>query len=275
LTQPTNKPDPSRRPPTIPYAGGVAPSPAAAATAPPAPPPPPRPITPAAKRRSWAEPVVRFWVLATLALIGIGGWFVTKQFMASRDEQRLIATGTVVTATEIEVNGDSRIGGTFPPGSSVTLKFDWQGQTMDVYGALTSNDFIINGHTVLLHVNPNDPTDWTDRQQPEPLGRRLIAGAVVIPAALITALAALILRRRVLRAWRDGEPALFTVVETRHSALAPLSHTVLCVAAVGRDRTVVTVYLPSKFPRPQAGEVLWLIHRPGKAKAAIAATAFE
>ena len=223
----------ARRPPTIPYGGGAAPMPAAAANAPPPPAPPPRPVTPAANRRSWTEPLVRFWILATAGLVAIGGWFVTQQSLASRSEQWLIANGTTVKAVLIETDGDSRIGKKSPPGSPCTLKIDWQGQTVDLHGTLTSNAFLTNGETVSLHVDPNDPTDWTDRQTPEPLARRLIAGAVIIPAALITALAAVWLRRRVLGVWREGNAALYTVLEMRHSALAPLSHSVRCVVNTG------------------------------------------
>jgi hypothetical protein len=219
--------------------------------------------------------LVRFWILATAVLLAIGGWFFTQQFMSSRSEQWLIAHGEAVNAVLIEVNGDSRTGAKFPPGSPCTLKFDWQGQAVNVHGMLTSNDFLINGQTVQLRVDPNDPTDWTDRKEPEPLAHRLIAGAIIIPAALITALAAVFLRQRVLRVWREGQPFLFTVVDTRYSALAPLSHTVRCVVSTGRDSTIITVHLPMRSPRPQRGEVLWLIHPQGKPKAAIAARAFE
>ena len=274
MTQPPN-PDSARRPPTIPYAGATAPIPADADGAPPAPPAPPRPLTPAAKRRCWTEPVIRFWILATVALIGIGGWFVTEQVIATRNEAWLIANGSPVMAKAVAVNGESRTGAKYPPGTPLTLKFDWKDQTINVDGSLSSNDFITTGETVLLHVDPNDPSAWTDRTVPEPLARRLIAGTVIIPAVLITLLAALILRRRLLHVWRTAEAALYTVVETRHSALAPLSHTVCSVLANGRDPTVIVVYLPAKFPRPQPGEVLWLIRRPGKSKTAIAACAFE
>ena len=276
MTHPPRKFDPAaRRPPTIPYAGGSAPIPAAAVNAPAPPPPPPRLVTPAAIRRSWTDPLVRFWILATAVLLAIGGWVFTQQFMSSRSEQWLIARGEAVNAVLIEGNGDSRTGAKFPPGSPCTLKFDWQGQAVNVHGMLTSNDFLINGQTVQQRVDPNDPTDWTDRKEPEPLAHRLIAGAIIIPAALITALAAVFLRQRVLRVWREGQPFLFTVVDTRYSALAPLSHTVRCVVSTGRDSTIITVHLPMRSPRPQRGEVLWLIHPQGKPKAAIAARAFE
>jgi hypothetical protein len=275
LTQPSRSPDISRRPPTIPYAGGSAPITAAAASAPPAPAPPPRLVTPAAKRRSWTDPIIRFWILATIVLLGIGGWFITQQVIESRNEQWLIANGTSVNAIVLSSGGDSRPGKKIPPGTPCTLQFDWKDEAVSVDGTLATNDFFTIGQTVPLRVDPNDTSIWTDRTAPEPLGRRLIAGAVVIPAVLITGAGALLLRRRLLRIWRDGDAVLYAVVETKYSALAPLSHTVACVTAAGRDPTIIVVYLPARFARPKPGDFLWLIRRPDKPKPAIAACAFE
>lgn len=293
MAQLPRNPDSPRRPPTIPYAGSGAPIPASMANAPPQPPPPPRPITAAARRRSWTDPVIRFWLLATVVLVGIAGWFVAQQLIAARGEQWLIANGTQIDdAIALDSNGDNLH--PIPAGAIVTLQFAWpvngsNGDTETVYGILTQqlsaippgqhlND--IKGpdgqkYSIKLHVNPNDLSDWTDRQQPEPLIRRLIAGAVIIPAAAATAFAAWWLRRRLLGIWRDSDAGLFGVVESRYSALAPLSHTLRCVSVLGRDSTIVTVYLPSKYARPKQGDVIWLLHRRGKPKPAIAASAFE
>ncbi|HEY1923209.1 MAG TPA: hypothetical protein VGG44_10715 [Tepidisphaeraceae bacterium] len=277
MTQPPDSSDPSQLPPTIPYAGGSAPVRASAISPPPAPAPPPRPISPAANRRSWSEPIVRFWLLATTALIAIGIWFFTQQFLDARRQQWLITNGTVVNnAIAIDTNGDDLH--PIPVGSTVTLKFDWHGEQTVVYGVLNSQTVSIAPGKAIpfpLHVNPSDPSDWTDRQEPESLIHRLATGTVIVAAAAITALATLLLRRRLLHIWRDADAVLFSVVDTRHTALAPLSHTVRCVSAVGRDPTIVTVFLPTRFPRPQPGELLWLIHRTGKPKSAVAAAAYE
>jgi hypothetical protein len=277
LTQPPSNPDPSRKPTTIPYSGGSPPVRAAIVTAPPSPSLPPRIISPTANWRSWSEPIVRFWLLATIALLAIGIWFFTQQFLDARSQQWLITHGTIVNnAVALDTNGDNLH--PIPVGSTVTLKFDWQGEPTVVYGILYSQTVsLAPGKPIpfALHVNPNDPTDWTDRQEPESLAHRLATGTVIAAAALLTALATLLLRRRLLHIWRDAEAVLFSVVDTRHTALAPLSHTVRCVSAVGRDPTIVTVFLPTRFPRPQPGELLWLIHRPGKPKSAIAAAAYE
>ena len=141
--------------------------------------------------------------------------------------------------------------------------------------AASDKDFVVTGQQVQIHVDPNDISRWTDRTEAEPMSRRLIAGAVIFPVVLATGVTALLLRRRVLRIWREGEAEVFSVVDTHHSALAPLSHTVRAVAVAGHDRRLVTVCLPGKLPRPQKGEALWLIHPRGKPMSSIAAAAFE
>jgi hypothetical protein len=275
LTQPPQNP---ALPSSVPDAEESAQVPAVEIFVPPEPGPPPRAKTPAAVRRSWMEPMVRFWVLSTLLLVVILGWFVAEQGRDFFIEKRLIAQGTAVVATVADVNGDSRVGAKFPPGTPATLTFKFNGQDEVVSGPLkyeTDHDFVVIGQTVPLHVDPGDPSQWTDRTEAEPIARRLIAGAVVIPAMLATGFAALLGQRRRMKIWRDGIASAYSVYETRTSALAPLSHAVRCVSAQGGGDDLVTVYLPGKVQRPQTGEVLWLIQLAGKPNAAIAARAFE
>lgn len=236
-------------------------------------PPPPRAITPAIRRRSWIEPSVRFWWLASLVLLIIGAWFFFSQMREYRRERWLISNGTPVDAIIADANGDSRVGAKFPPGTECTLRFSFDGKPVSVSGALDS--FITNGETVVLHVNAADPTEWTFRSQADPLNSRLSAGAIIAVAAVATAVTALLLRRRVLRVWRNAAAIAYTVVDTRHSALAPLSHAVRCTMMTGRNTRLLTVYLPGRLPRPASGEVLWLLHPPSRASAAIAVKAYQ
>jgi hypothetical protein len=245
------------------------------ASAPAPPSPPPRPVTRAASRRSWLEPRVRFWWLATIVLLVIALWFVAEQILAFRGERQLIRHGALVAATVSSVDGDSRVGKQVPPGTPCELKFPWNGQILYVTGTLAGDDYVTDGETVQLHVDPRDPSDWTDRNEAEPVGRRMIAGAVVVLAVIATSAASLRLRRRMLRAWADAPAVPYSVFDTRHAALAPLSHAVRCVAVSGRDQNLVTVYLPARLPRPETGDVLWLIHPPGNPSAAVAAAAFQ
>jgi hypothetical protein len=254
----------------MPLTGSAA---AAASPAASAIPSPPRTLTSLVRRRSWIEPSVRFWWLASLVLIAIGVWFFVSQAGEYQRERWLISNGTTVSATITDANGDSRVGAKFPPGTPCTLRFAIGGQTITVRGALDS--FITNGQSVPLHVNPSDPQEWTFRSEADPLNSRLSAGAVIVAAILATAVTALLLRRRVLRLWRDAAAIAYTVVDTRHSALAPLSHAVRCTMMAGRHTRLLTVYLPGKHPRPSSGDTLWLLHPPSKPRSAIAVEAYQ
>lgn len=98
----------------------------------------------------------------------------------------------------------------------------------------------------------------------------------MLPTTLATLIASLLLQRRVIRTWRNSGALEYAVVSTTRSALAPLSHLVRCEPiSVGADRRLVTVYLPARFAKPAPGEVLWIMHPPGRPQASIAAAAYE
>ena len=270
-------PPPSQPPgPTLSYAGppGKAPPGPAAAVIPPEPPGPPREITPAVRKRSWGEPGVRFFWLGALAMLAIGVWFVGEQVYAYRLEERLIRIPPI-NATIHSVGGDSRVGAKFLPESRCTLEFQFNGQKVSLSGVLQSQrDFISPGQIIPLHVDPSDPSIWTDRDTAEPMGGRLIAGILILPLALIGWLIAVIRRKRVLSAWKEGQAVAHSVVDVHSSALAPRSHAVRCVVMQGRDRSPVTVFISGRLPKPRQGDVLWLLQSPGK-RASIAYGGYE
>jgi hypothetical protein len=279
VTQPP--PKPTRPAPSLPYGAGKYKRTEASAAAPP-PPAPPRQITRSVTLRSWWEPSVRFWWLATIVMIFIGACFLFSQLSSYFEESELIQHGIAVTGTIVSAGDehDSRVSRQFPPDAPVDLQFTVNGQSITESGVILTvindSDFIHPGQTVALHVDPKDPTNWTDRKEPEVLARRLVAGSVMVPVILATLLASLFLRRRVLRTWQNAEAHEYAVVSSSRSALAPLSFLVRCEPlGVGRDQRLVTVYLPARFARPAAGDVLWLMHPPGKPQASIAAAAYE
>ena len=222
---------------------------------------------------------MRFWWLASLALFFISVWFVVDQMRTFFQERRLINSGMPVTAKILSIAGQARTTTRFPPDTPCDLQFTWHGQTINVSDVILSDTSTISyvqpGQVIPLHVDPGDPTIWTDRTQPEPLGRRLVAGAIVVPAALAMLATALLLRLRVLRTWRHAAAQASVVVGSHSSALAPWSHAVDCATIHGRDARVVTVYLPGRLPRPGKGQVMWLLHPPGKPSASIAVAAYE
>ena len=279
MTQPPTK---SKSPSSsLPYATGTY-KPTEASAASTAPPAPPRPITRAVKLRSWWEPSVRFWWLATLAQLFIGIWFLSDQITTYVHERELIRNGVPVTATIVSAGDehDSRASRIFPPDAPCDITFNFNGQAISLSGVtltvVNDTDFIHPGQTISLRVDPSDPSVWTDRTQPELLARRLVAGSLMLPTTLATLIASLLLQRRVIRTWRDSGALEYAVVSTTRSALAPLSHLVRCEPiSVGADRRLVTVYLPARFAKPAPGEVLWIMHPPGRPQASIAAAAYE
>lgn len=279
---------PSRRPPTLPYAGRKPPSvvhkapelaSASGKPAPPPPPEPPRPVTSKVRWRSWQEPGVRFWWLATLVLLTIFCWFVVMEAVEYQRESRLIATGVPVNAKIDHIADATRVTAKYQPDTPCSLVFDWNGQKInidDVVLDITNGvDFIHPGQIVPIRVNPNDPTEWTDHKTAEPMAHRLIAASVILPISLFTLLAALLLRFRILRIWKDGPAMPYSVDTVQRSALAPLSHTVRCIPLEARQKRIVNVCLPGRLPKPVNGDIIWLIHPRGKSNAAIAAAAYE
>jgi len=212
-------------------------------------------------------------------LLAIFGWFAVMEAMAYQRESRLIATGVPIDAKIDHIADATRVSAKYQPDTPCTLVFDWNGQktTIDdvVLNITNGTDYIHPGQIVPIRVNPNDPTEWTDLKQAQPMAHRLIAASVILPISLFTLLAALLLRFRILRIWKDGPAVPYSVDTVQRSALAPLSHTVRCIPAQVGQKRIVNVCLPGRLSKPVNGDIIWLIRPRGKSNAAIAAAAYE
>jgi len=237
------------------------------------PPQTPRTITPHVLARSWMEPRVRCWWLSGAALVLIGIIFVGQQLISYLRESRLIRTGKTVDALVVEAQGSSRHGEPAPPGTQFSVSFPWNGSNVRV--SLVSDNYTFVDKHIQLHVNPNDPTEFTDRSSPEPFFRGLIAGAVVIlPVLAGTVVAAWLARKQVLATWQQGITDIYGVIDARNTALAPRSHSVRCIRADGTDLRIVTVYVPNHVADPREGDLLWLVHPRNNSRAALAVIAY-
>jgi len=232
-------------------------------------------VTAAARRRALAEPRVRFWWLAGLVLLVIALYLIIYAVVIWSREAYLVSHGQVVSAFVTVADGDP-----YPhrkPGESpVEMTFTMNGQDYHVSGVLEGRtDMISAKDTVPIRVDPRNPGHWTYRTTPAPLRAQLIAPVVVAPFAIAALIVAAVLRRKVLRTWRQGEAAPYVISDRRHTAIAPRSHTIRCVAADGRDKRLITVYVPVKRTEARPGDVLWLIYPAGNPAAAVPAMAFE
>ncbi len=226
-------------------------------TLPPPPPPAPRPLTPLAARRAWTEPTVRrWWLLAAAVLLAIGA-YAADRLAARHTENRLIESGVAVPAHVVRTVAHATPGQTALADDVVDVTFDWHGQPTPGSGTLTRSTLI--GATIPIHVDPADPTVWTDQAEPTPLLNALFVGLLLLP--LVPALGAIAWadRRAVARAYRLGRPALAVVADRRQVPIAPMSFAVRCSLRDGTDRRLRTVYVPHAGRTLAKGDDLWVI----------------
>jgi hypothetical protein len=126
-----------------------------------------------------------------------------------------------------------------------------------------------------LHVNPNDPNDWTWLQTPLPILSRVIGGIITVPMASVALLLAFLKHASARRAWRNGELVEACVVHTRFAATAPFCQAVRVTPQDVRDKGIYTVFLPTSHPQLAGGEWIYILRPSLKSKFAVAAAWFD
>ena len=243
---------------------------------PPEPPAPPRGLTAAARRRSLLEPRVRFWWLAGLALLAASVYFAATRAMNWVEEVRIVRRGTPVTAVVQRV-GQGEVEGqhNLSPSNPVTMLFEFKGKPYYVSGYLEGRQEPISlKDKVSIKIDPADPERWTYRADVPPMTQGLVGAVLVAPFAAGALAVSYLLRGKVLSTLKNGRAVPFVVVDTKQTALAPLSRTVRCTPLEGVDRRLTSVFVPMKLADPRPGDVLWLIHPPNNPKAAIPALVY-
>jgi len=225
------------------------------------PPAAPRPLTARVRMRAWMEPRIRFAWLTGLVLILIAAGLGTFAAVQWQHQRWLISHGTKVNAVVQQAGDQILAGRKQPPSELVILQFDWHGQPHKTQPQVLAGrtEYIAPKDVVAINVNPNDPDDWTSLQSAEPLANRLFGAEVALAVGVLTAVGALGLRWSVLNAWRSGAGVEAIVVDSHHTALAPLSRAVRCTPATDSDRRIFSVYVPPRLGHPQAGQTLWVI----------------
>ena len=235
----------------------------------PAPPAPPRPLTARARRRAWTEPRIRFWWMLALALLAIGFYLLIWQYLAWRQDSRLIASGTQIPATVQSVQGITFAGKKYQGEEGpIQLRYQWQGQTYDVTVPSIPGVWLEIGKPIPIRIDPAHPELWTARFTPAPLLHQLIGAILALPIGLLLLAISFWLWARVLRTWREGDAQAALVIAARHTALAPRSWQVQCTPADQSDKRLLTVFAPPEV-HPVTGATIWLLALPaGRALAA-------
>jgi hypothetical protein len=241
-----------------------------------APPAPPREVTAVARRRAWVDPRVRFWWLAAGVLLVIALYFAVTQTVIWSQEAWLIERGVQVEARVDHADGITVRDRLMPPASRVGLSFEWEGEVVEVSGHLAGREeHIRTGAEVPIRVHPENPRIWTYRTEPTPLWRALIGPIILLPVIAAAGLVSWWMQRRLVRIWREGEAFAAVVVESRQTAIAPLSKAVRLAPAEGADKRLISVFVPQRVANPQRGDVLWLIRSPKAPDRAIVARMYQ
>jgi hypothetical protein len=255
-----------------------------ASIVPPSLPPVPRPITHRARRRSWAEMPVRVWMILTLLVAIVTVYFTVTQVRQARRDRWLIEHGVDVVAKFTMVNGDPvpKRRPRNEPLPLSTAKFTLNGREYELkidrleakpgtYAMVGSDE-----HALRIKVDPNDPTGrWTEQTQPRPWSQELTAVGFLAPLLVLLFIVMLWKRRGVLKAWSGDPLTPAVVVETRHTATAPMSRVIRFTLRDGADRRIWHTLMPTAAGIPQQGETIWLICPPNNPGRAIVAKLYQ
>jgi hypothetical protein len=229
---------------------------------------PPRSINKSIRRRAWNEPRVRFWWISGLVLLAIAIGFAVDMGSQWASRRSIILYGEKVNAEVVELGGVTR-NATMAPNTPVKLAFELKGQSHTVAGILEGRTEFIRTHDrVTIFVDSADPSRWTALMEVPPLSRELLAVWITLPLALILLVVAAGLRGGLLRLWRDGQAESALVLQSQHSALAPLSRMVRCTPADEGDTRVFSIFVPQRCGVPQRGQAIWIIRTGSRAMAA-------
>lgn len=238
-------------------------------------PPAPRELSARARLAAWKHPNVRFWWLVSAALLLGMGYLLVMQSMEWSQEVDLVRNGKVVDATVFEA-GVKLKDKPVPALSDVDLTYKYNNQTYKVTGPLAErNGLLMNGQTISIRIDPNDPRTWTNRTQPPAFTSKLFAPLLLSPPLAIALIAAWISRRRILTIWVNGEARQAVAMDTKQTPLAPLSHVVRCALADSTDKRLIHVYVPHRLGKVVKGQALWLITHPNNPQRAILAAVFQ
>jgi hypothetical protein len=244
---------------------------------PPAPSAPPRELTDLVRRRSLQEPRVRFWWLTALVLLAVAIGFLVHDLSRRQEELHIVNSGVPISATVIAV-GEGEVEGraNLSPEYPATLQYFYDGQEYDEKGFLEGRtDPISLKQTVPIKIDPASPKNWTYLTTTPPIGPAFLSALLVAPFALGPLLISYLLRRRLLRTWQTGMANPFAVEAISQTALAPSSRAVRCRPLEGSSRQILTVFIARRTADPKPGDLLWLIHPPGKSSPVLAAVAYE
>jgi hypothetical protein len=210
------------------------------------------------------EPAVRVWWLMAAAVLVMVLAFAADRLWSRHLENRLIATGVPTEGKVLSSGQHATPGQTADPGDPVAVGIQWHGQPMRLSGSLATQSFI--GATIQLHVDPHDPTLWTDQTTATPIARSLFVGFLALPIVLLLVAVAAVRARGVGRTWETGSAVAAVVHDRRQTPLAPMTYAVRCSLRDGGDRRLFTVHVPRGGTSLGKGDEIDIVRPTGRGR---------
>lgn len=224
---------------------------------------PPRPLTPRARRRSWAEIHVRPWVLLTVLFLLAAFVMGATRFRNVMRERRVVASGTAVTAKIMDFGAsqarradrDETLSVTLeytPPGASAPVRSPGTlprkpGEVLHIYGPID------------VKIDPDDPTFFTDRSDPPPLTAELGVPLMLTGLSAACFVVALIARNAVLKAFSTGQLRRATIVSVKQSPAAPMSKQIGFGLDGANDKRIHQCFWPNSLGAVTKGQAIDVI----------------
>lgn len=231
---------------------------------------------------------MRLWWLLCLGVLAVTLAVGVRQAATWWSERQLLAKGVAVDGKIVRAitpeNDMSVPGRNMSPDSVCEIEFEWPKGSGKLYRpalrVLPENAEegkpVVTGSTITLHVDPDDPEQWTARTKTPALGgRQLIGVAVGAPIVAVLAVVAALKRRRTLDVWTNGRVIRAQVLSTGTSPVAPQSRALRCTTADSRDKRVFTVFVPAGTAAAGNGDEVWVVRVADKVEPTVAAAWFE
>ncbi len=217
-------------------------------------PEPARPVTPTARRRTWAEPIVRSWLLLTIALLIASSVMAVSSTLQWIRETHVVRNGVTIQAMAWHAGSRHVKGMTLPMGAQLDIEYEYNGTTYKTTGVLYNTGAQYVSQTPFdIRIDPENPTIWTNRTNVPPMVEKMMGVGIMLAVAIVCAAVTLLLRMRLIALWVNGDLVNARIIRQGQSALAPNSTVLSCAVRVGKSERPVIVYVPqSRVPSEQA-----------------------
>jgi hypothetical protein len=233
-------------------------------------PDPPRPVTPRVRRRTWAEPMVRGWLLLAIGLVIGALVLAVSSTIEWISETNVVRNGVTVQAVAWHAGGARVTGMSLAVGSPVNIEYEYNGQKYKVTGLLyNTGKMYISQVPFEIRIDPENPTTWTNRTVVPPMVEKMMGAGIMLGVAAACAIVALVLRSRSMAIWVDGDLISSRVIGQGQSALAPQSAALRCTVRIGRTERPLTVYVPHQQASDQQTIELIVSHDRSQALAVV------